>query len=72
MGSTREHSSEEGDGIFLMMVKSTWYTVAMLMFLCGGSVILMGIEGNYDKYNSCSQVEEEAIFNKTLREVAKR
>ena len=62
-------SSDPGENVILVVIKSTWYTVVLLTLLFGGAVIFMGIEGNYDKYKAYEMLDEHFIFNQTLNKV---
>ena len=67
----RKKSKEERrDGYLMAMIKSTWYTFTLIIFLFAGAVVFMGIEGNHQKFVGYRLLEEQLKFNKSLNKVS--
>ena len=64
-------SAKEGakETLLVIVMKSLWYTVALWLLICGGSVIFMGIEGNHQMLVQWRNLEELEMFNKSLYKV---
>ena len=65
----KESKDEKREGYLMEFIKSTWYTFALLLFLFGGAVIFMGIEGNHEEFVTYKLLEEQLYYNETLRSV---
>ena len=65
----KESKDEKREGYLMEFIKSTWYTFALLLFLFGGAVIFMGIEGNHEEFETYKLLEEQLYYNETLRSV---
>ena len=66
----REDEKETREGLITTLIKSSWYTVVLILFLFGGAIVFMGIEGNHEDFENYKNVEEQEKFNKTLTVVS--
>lgn len=72
-GKRRKKSkAEKQEGILMTVIKSTWYTVVLIIFLFVGALIFMGIEGNHEDFKSYKLLEDRNIFVKNLTNVSGR
>ena len=62
----RDNEAETKEGLITRLIKSSWYTVVLILFLFGGAIVFMGIEGNHEDFENYKRVEEQEKFNKTL------
>ena len=66
----KSKSEKQREGYLMLVIKSSWYTVALISLLFGGTVMFMGIEGNHEEFVSYKLLEEQLHFNETLRAVS--
>ena len=67
--ATVDHYVHHKETLLVKVMKSLWYTVVLWLLIFGGSVIFMGIEGNYTKLVGWRNMEELEQFNKSLYKV---
>ena len=65
----RKSKAEKREGYLLTVLKNTWYTFALIVFLFAGSVIFMGIEGNHQEFEQYKRLEEQIEYNISLKTV---
>ena len=51
------------------MVGASWYTVVLAIFMLMGTLVFVGIEGKNSEFKSYQNLEEQLVFNRTLRDV---
>ena len=65
----KKSGTEKQGGLLMKVIKSSWYTIALITFLFAGAVIFMGIEGNHEEFKNYKLLEERQIFSAKLRTV---
>ena len=65
----RKNKVEKREAILSTVIKTSYYTVTLIVFLFAGSIIFMGIEGNHAKAKNWEHLEEKNILSEKLKEV---
>ena len=66
----RKSKAEKREGYLLTVIKNTWYTFSLIVFLFAGSVIFMGIEGNHEEFVQYRLLEDQINYNISLKAVS--